>query len=114
MEPMLKQMGLEGDKGKSIVYGVFSADVDESKIPSSEERAQLRQQAAVDLVNIDMMERERRDQVGTFATYASIAYIIWVSLFADDGGFVGHILRFFAVVPIALAYGYKTSAKMGL
>ena len=114
MQPSLEIMGIAEGQGKAIVNGVFTAPIDESTAPPIEERLKLRDEAAKNLRNIGMTERERRNQIGTIATYVSAAYVVWASLIADEGGFGGHLLRFLAIVPIFAAAGYKTSAKEGL
>jgi hypothetical protein len=53
-----------GGSGKQIYFGVLQKDVDQSSVPSADERAQRRKVAADALVNIDMPERERRRLAG--------------------------------------------------
>ncbi|GKY99236.1 hypothetical protein MPSEU_000878900 [Mayamaea pseudoterrestris] len=112
MQPSLENMGIQ--EGKSIVNGVFTAPVSNDSSLSTEERRTRREEATKNLMNIDMTERERRFQIGTIATYASAAYVVWAGLFADDGGIGGHLLRFLAIIPILIAVGYRTSAKEGI
>jgi hypothetical protein len=112
MQDVLEIGGLTKE-GKSIYYGVFTKDTDRDTT-STEDAAKLRQLAAENLTNIDDAERARRDQAGNVMAVVSALYVIWASLVADDGGFGGHVLRLFAVMPIFLAYGYKESAKAGL
>jgi hypothetical protein len=112
MQDLLEIGGLTKE-GKSIYFGVLTKDAN-PETTSSEEAAKLRQLAAENLTNIDDAERARRDQAGDVMIAVSAFYIIWASLFADDGGFGGHVLRMAAVMPVFVAYGYKKSAKSGL
>ena len=112
MQDMLEIGGLTKE-GKSIYFGVLTKDVNPEST-SPEEAARMRQLAAENLTNIDDAERARRDQAGDIMILVSALYVVWASLFADDGEFGGHILRMAAVMPIFLAYGYKKSAKSGL
>lgn len=93
--------------------GAFTKDANPNAT-SAEEAAQLRQAAAKSLNNIGDEERARRSQAGDIMTVVSAIFILWASLFADDGGFSGHVLRMATVMPILFAYGYKESAKSGL
>jgi hypothetical protein len=112
MQDVLEIGGLTKE-GKSIYFGVFTNDA-KKDATTPEDAAVLRQLATENLTNIDDAERARRDQAGDIMGIVSALYIIWASLFADDGGFGGHVLRMVAVMPIFLAYGYKKSAKDGL
>lgn len=112
MQMYLDLFGVQ--EGKSVFFGPIPVEVDESQRLSTDDARQRRQQAAVDLTNINMDERQRRDKAGNVMWIASAVYIAWASLIADDGGFSGHVLRFCSVVPTFLAVGYKLSAKTGL
>lgn len=112
MSPFLGQMGLV--EGKALSFGAFAVDVDDSQRVDKDEAARRRVQAAKDLTNIGEAERQRRDQAGNVMAVLSTVYILWSSLLADDGGLVGHLLRFLAVFPLFLTIGYKESAKTGL
>jgi hypothetical protein len=112
LSPYLDKLGLK--EGKSVYLGGLAIDVDESKRNSEEEATALRQKSTEDLTNIGMDERERRDKAGNVIWAVSAAYVVWASIFADDGGLSGHFLRFLSVIPLFLADGYKVSAKTGL
>ena len=112
MQDFLEIGGLTKE-GKSIYFGAFTKDANPNATPA-EEAAKVRQLASENLTNIDDAERARRDQAGDVMTVLSAMYVLWASLFADDGGFGGHVLRMIAVMPIFLAYGYKKSAQSGL
>lgn len=112
MKDFLEIGGLTKE-GKSIYFGVLTKDANTAATPP-EEALKLRKLATENLTNIDDAERARRDQAGDVFIALSAIYIIWTSLFADDGGFSGHFLRFASIIPIFLAYGYKKSARDGL
>jgi len=101
-------------EGKSIAFGMFSKEVDNEMFVSEEEAIKRRANAAAELVNIDMEERYRRKQAGDFLTVVSAVYILWATLIADDGGFVGHLIRAASFFPVFFAYAYKQSAKLGV
>jgi hypothetical protein len=111
MEPYLQRMGIE--EGKAIAYGPIAVDVDEANRPPPQVAELLRNEAAQNLVNINVQERQRRDVAGTLAWYATVSYATWAAVLADDGGWGGHVLRFVTVIPLFLAVGYKRSAKTG-
>ena len=116
MRPFLEIGGLV-EEGKRINLGglnPLALTTEANTEATSEDAAKLRQQAAENLTNIDDAERARRDQAGDVMIKASVIYVLWASLIADDGDFSGHVLRFLAVLPIFLAYGLKESAKSGL
>lgn len=92
----------------------FVVDIDESSKPSAEESSNLRREAAENLMNIGMDERKRRDNAGTFMLGAAATYAFWAAAIADDGGIMGHLIRFAVVGPLALGWGYKLSAQKGL
>jgi len=52
--------------GKRVYAGVFKRDVDAKDLPSEEDAAARREDAATNLTNIDMDERERRSKIGVF------------------------------------------------
>lgn len=112
MVPYLKKMGIQ--EGKTLMYGPLAFDLDEATKTSMEQAQKLRELAAESLVNIGPAERERRNQAGTVMLALSAIYISWATLFADDGGIGGHILRFLGAIPLFFAVGYKVSAKRGL
>jgi hypothetical protein len=112
MQTYLDLLGVK--EGKSVFFGPIPVNVDESKRTTHDEATKRRETAARDLTNINMDERQRRDQAGSIMWVVSALYIAWASLIADDGGLSGHLLRFLSVVPTFLAVGYKLSAKTGL
>lgn len=96
------------------MYGPVPVDLDDSELVPEEEAQARRQQAAQDLVNIGVEERQRRDRASSIVGALSVAYIGWASIVADDGGVNGHLLRFLSVIPVFFAVGYKLSAETGL
>lgn len=112
LQPYLDMFGIEPDSGKQVFFGPIAVNVDK---PVDEATAtKRRQQAAEDMVNIGPEERSRRDKAGNVMLSLASIYVVWASLFADDGGIGGHFLRFLSIFPIFLGVGYKLSAKFGL
>ena len=110
-DPVAKMMGnlFVSGSGKKIFFGVLQKDVEPSEVPSDEERAELRSQAAADLTNIDAAERERRQLAGTALGVATLALAI--------GLLASHApasTRFAIAPPLFLSYGYLSSAREGL
>jgi hypothetical protein len=112
LQMYLDMFGLK--EGKSIAYGPIPVNIDESKRPSSEIAEKMRSEAAMNLQNIGVDERQRRDNAANFMAVFTAVYATWSALFADHGGFDGHVLRFLTVIPLFFAYGYKLSAQTGL
>ncbi len=112
LNPYLDSLGLK--EGKTITYGVFAKDIDQTIVISEAEALRLRKEAAGKLENIGMEERNRRDQAATIMWAVTFLYAVWASLFADDGGVAGHVLRFLVILPSFLALGYKRSAETGV
>jgi len=111
LEFMGMKAGEKGAKNKKIMFGVLTTDVDESSIPSDEERAALRDQASLSLTNIDKEERMRRRLVGRLfiAGTAFLSAILYFKVGADS------LTRFVAVFfPLNLGIGYLKSAESGL
>ena len=73
-----------GGRGERIFFGVFKQSVDPASVPDDAERARLKAQAAVDLVNIDDAERERRRVAGLAMSAATAALAVGL-LLADAG-----------------------------
>ena len=99
----------EGGKGKKIAWGVFQQDVDAASVPSPEEQARRRDQAAVDLVNIDDEERERRKVAGLALVAFTVAFGA-----ALLGAHAPATARFAIAPPMFLGVGYLASYKEGL
>jgi hypothetical protein len=112
LQMYLDMFGLK--EGKSIAYGPIPVTIDESKRPSSDVAEKMRNDAAENLQNIGMDERQRRDNAANVMAVVAVVYATWSALFADHGGVGGHVLRFLTVIPLFLAYGYKLSAQTGL
>lgn len=112
MIPYLSMLGVE--EGKRVLYGPIAVPVDPFTIPDEAEVTRRRKQAAIDLVNIGMEERNRRLMVGNAFTIISAIYVAWAALIADDGSLSGHILRFASAFPILFAVGFKLSAETGM
>ena len=98
-----------GGSGKQIFFGVLQKDVEPSSIPSDEERARRRAEAADALTNIDMPERDRRRLAG--GAMAVVTAILAAGLLAFD---VAPLARLAIGPPAFLAYGYLASAQTGL
>jgi len=112
---MQSYLSLGGIKeGKAITWGIIAADVDESAKSSAEDRVALREEAAANMHNIGMAERERRDLIGTVFGGVTLMYAIWSALLVDGGDLMGHFTRFMIMFPLALSLGLKDSAKAGL
>jgi hypothetical protein len=112
LQMYLDMFGLK--EGKSIAYGPIPVNIDESKRPSSDVAEKMRKDSAKNLQNIGMDERQRRDNAANVMAVVAVVYATWATLFADQGDFGGHVLRFLTVIPLFLAYGYKLSAQTGL
>ncbi|GMH44244.1 hypothetical protein BSKO_12178 [Bryopsis sp. KO-2023] len=110
------------DQGQKIVYGVFKRPVDLPKAKdgttmsleeyfdsSAEERAELRRQAAKDLVVIDKEERERRMLVGQ--VFLAITLAIDAVLVFSHAGFFPRLATYFPFTAGAAMYA---SGKTGL
>ena len=98
-----------GGQRKQIFFGVLQTEVDESSIPSDEERAQLRAEAAANLMNINMPERDRRRLAGT--GMSALTALLAVGLLATHAG---PAARLAIAPPLFLSYGYLASAQTGL
>mmetsp|Transcript_15543 Transcript_15543/g.27634 ORF Transcript_15543/g.27634 Transcript_15543/m.27634 type:complete len:220 (+) Transcript_15543:58-717(+) len=98
-----------GGSGKQIFFGVFQRDVDASSIPSDQERATLRAEAAASLTNIDMSERDRRRLAGTVMSVLTAGLAVGLIV-----GQAPTLTRFAIAPPLFLSYGFLASAKSGL
>ena len=98
-----------GGSNKKIFFGVLQVDVDETDVPSEEERARRRAAAAESLTNIDMAERERRRLAGTVLAVLTAA--LGVGLIASE---VPALTRVAIAPPLFLSYGFLASAQTGL
>lgn len=98
-----------GGSRKQIFFGVLQRAIDPAAIPSEEERARRRGQAAADLVNIDDAERERRRLAGTALGCVTAVFAIW--LLASHAG---ALARLAIAPPLFVSYGYLQSAEQGL
>mmetsp|Transcript_5365 Transcript_5365/g.7017 ORF Transcript_5365/g.7017 Transcript_5365/m.7017 type:complete len:194 (-) Transcript_5365:270-851(-) len=99
-------------EGKKL-YGAIPLEARAAEVDANEV-AKRRAQAAVDMMNIDIDERERRNNIGNVLAAATSVYVLWAALYADDGGLEGHLLRFLTFIPLGFAAGFKISAKAGL
>mmetsp|Transcript_17330 Transcript_17330/g.32828 ORF Transcript_17330/g.32828 Transcript_17330/m.32828 type:complete len:189 (-) Transcript_17330:441-1007(-) len=111
MQPALSVLGF--NEGTTTYYGP-TIPVNESDYPTLEEQQKRREQAKEEMTNIGPDERDRRRSAGEVATKLSIGYAIFASLILDHGDFNGHLSRFFIVVFLFFALGYKKSAEKGL
>mmetsp|Transcript_22685 Transcript_22685/g.20606 ORF Transcript_22685/g.20606 Transcript_22685/m.20606 type:complete len:162 (-) Transcript_22685:192-677(-) len=110
IEPMRKGIQASAKPGKTVQYGVLFNDLDQSTIPSIDEQKKLREQAAKDLINIDMTERQRRLLVAqVVSTVTAIFYLS--SLYFHFSIFVRAIPLYFGT---AFALGYYKSYENGL
>lgn len=98
-----------GSSGKQIFFGVLQRDVDPSSLPSEEEQARRRQEAAASLTNIDMDERERRKVAGSAFAVVTAALAVW--MLATD---IAPLARAAIGPPLFLSYGYLKSYEEGL
>ena len=88
---------------------MFQRRVDESALPSDEERAERRAQAAASLVNIDDAERERRRAASVVFTAATAATAVALLALHSPP-----LARLAIAPPLYLAYGFSESASQGL
>lgn len=95
MEPFLDIIGFK--EGMQLNYAA-PRSVDLSNVPSNEEAASLRREAADNVMNIGMDERERRRQGGNISFAVVAAYAAYAAIVLDDGGFGGHLARFAVVL----------------
>ena len=96
--------------GGKVKWGVLREAVDPGAVPSAEESAARREEAARELVNIDRAERDRRLLVGR----AGLALSGALAVFAYLSGW-GFFPRFAVVGPaFALSYGFWTSGRDGI
>ena len=96
--------------GKSIVYGVFQKDVDQTQLPDAATRAELVERASSQLTNIDQQERDRRRFVGVSAAATSLA--IYSGMLYFNVGFLFRLLGMY--FPVSLAAGFLQSSREGL
>lgn len=111
MQPALSILGFK--EGTTTYYGP-TIPVDESDYPTLEEQQKRREKAREEMTNIGPEERDRRRSAGELATKLSIGYAIFSSLILDHGDVNGHLSRFFIMVFLFFALGYKKSAERGL
>ena len=98
-----------GGSNRQIYFGVLQKPVDLATVPSADERAQLREQAAKDLTNIGADERQRRLYAGgafSVFTAALAAYLL--------ASHAAPLTRVAIAPPLFLSYGYIASWKQGL
>jgi len=98
-----------GGSNRQIFFGVLQREVDPTAVPDAAERARLREQAAVDLTNIDAAERERRRVAGGALAVGTAA--LAVGLLASEAS---ALARLAIAPPLFLSYGYLRSAQEGL
>ena len=106
---MFSKLYKENSTGKSIYYGVFQRDVDETERVDDATAAALRAEATRTLTNIGSKERERRMNVG-LVSGALTAAIVATQLLTH----APRIERLAVVVPLFFALGFVGSAKSGL
>lgn len=100
-------------EGKSLNYAI-PLNVDESRRSSPAESARLKKEAAENLQNIGIDERNRRAEAAKIFAAISILYAGWAGIIVDDGDLIGHIVRFGVVFPLFFAEGMRRSAESGL
>jgi len=97
---------------KQIFFGIFTKK--SQNLPDKETRERLREEAALNLTNIDEEERKRRKLVGN--SFLLLTYII--ALLTTSGGsndFIGNFVRCVSCsLPFALGYSYRESGRAGL
>lgn len=101
-------------EGKSIAFGPFPVNIDESKRQPDAIASKLREEAARNLQNIGMDERKRRAMAAKVMGVVTFVYVVWASLVLDDGGYIGHVLRLLSILPLFPAVGFQLSADTGL
>ena len=111
LAPYLELAGIA--PGKTIAYGPFVLDVDDSKRVSDEEATRRRAEAALQMVNIGPEERARRANASQIMLVVTAIYAV-VSSLIDQGDMHGHIIRFGIWLPLLFGYGYRLSAEQGL
>ena len=109
IEKVFSKLYKENSTGKSIYYGVFQRDVDETERVDDVTAAALRAEATRTLTNIGSKERERRMSVG-LVSGALTAAIVATQLLTH----APRIERLAVVVPLFFALGFVGSAKSGL
>lgn len=109
IEKVFSKLYKENSTGKSIYYGVFQRDVDETERVDDATAAALRAEATRTLTNIGSKERERRMSVG-LVSGALTAAIVATQLLTH----APRIERLAVVVPLFFALGFVGSAKSGL
>lgn len=101
--------------GQTIAYGPFTTgQVEESLRTPAQEAAKRQEEAARNLQNIDMDERNRRLNASKVMAVGTAVYAVWAALIGDQGDLGGHILRFMTFLPLMLAVGYRLSSQTGL
>lgn len=95
--------------GKQIMFGLFTRDVNRTRVPTEEERVRLREQAASELAVISADERQRRTAVGYVG--GAVTAAVAAGLLIVDAPPVG---RAALILPIWLFIGYVDSGKTGL
>lgn len=98
-----------GGTRKKIYFGVFQTGVDPSEVPSDEERSRRRAQAAKDLTNIDMRERERR--LLASQGFGAVTAVVAAALL---GSHAAPLARLAIAPPLFLTYGFYASYQQGL
>lgn len=110
IEPMKIAIDKGFKIGKSISWGVFQKDVDESEIPDKKERESRKEAAAVALVNIDGQERSRRKTAGTVgAVISTILYGVLITAHVGPLTLGGAMY-----MPVAFSLGFLESGRKGL
>lgn len=109
MQPFLGTFGMT--EGKSLNYAL---PLEAKATTTDEQAALLRKEAASNLTNIGMDERERRGQAAKVFAVLTTVYAVWAAIIVDDGGLAGHVVRFGIVLPLFFTFGYKLSEETGL
>jgi hypothetical protein len=114
LEGSILPMKLVIDKGfkigKSIKNGVFQEDVNPDDVPSAEVQTKLMEEAATNLMNIGIDERNRRRTIGTIG--AGLTAILYGALIVTHVPMFTRTLALF--FPVSLSYGFKKSGDEGL
>jgi len=96
-------------KRRKIAWGVLQLPIDPAAVPSDEERARRRADAAKQLVNIDMEERQRRKMAGL--AMAAISTAVGAALLTAHAPAAS---RLAIAPPLFLSIGYLGSWREGL
>jgi len=103
--------GMEVVNGVPIERVVVGTNDDNISV---EEAAKLRKRAALEMVNINDDERQRRIDIGNLSLAIAAIYATYLVYFVDIGDVFGHFVRLSVIPFLNLGYGFRASGKAGL